>query len=298
MQLLKTWATVLGLVLLIPSFGLAEEEEKLPPEIQKLIDGLKYQTGEVVIGNNLATIALPENFRYLGPEDTDTILVKLWGNPPDETKNLGLIAPADFHPLQANSWVVVLTHENDGHIKDKDADSINYTKLLKEMQASMAEENKERTKAGYKSIQLVGWATPPRYDKEGKKLYWAKELAFGEQAEHTLNYNIRILGRTGVLNLNAIANMDQLQTIEAATPDILQMVSFNPGHRYADFNESTDKLATYGLAALVAGGVAAKTGLLKGLIVALLAFKKVIILGVVGAGTAIAKLFKGKNDSA
>ena len=34
---------------------------------------------------------------------------------------------------------------------------------------------------------------------------------------------------------------------------------------------STDKIATYGLAALVAGGIAAKAGLFKGLLIALLA---------------------------
>ena len=49
-------------------------------------------------------------------------------------------------------------------------------------------------------------------------------------------------------------------------PKLLSMVSFADGHRYADFNENTDPVAAYGLAALVAGGVAAKAGLFKGLI--------------------------------
>src|SRR2546426_2131137 len=36
----------------------------------------------------------------------------------------------------------------------------------------------------------------------------------------------------------------------------------NEGHRYADFVPGTDKVAEYGIAALIAGGVAAKAGLL------------------------------------
>ncbi len=132
------------------------------------------------------------------------------------------------------------------------------------MQASSVELNKEREKEGYEPVQIVGWAASPRYDAAGKKLYWAKELEFGSDPEHTLNYNIRILGRTGVLVLNAIASTKELPVIEQATPELLAAVSFNPGSRYEDFNESTDKMAAYGIAALVAGGVAGEGGALQG----------------------------------
>jgi uncharacterized membrane-anchored protein len=36
-------------------------------------------------------------------------------------------------------------------------------------------------------------------------MYWAKEINFGGDSENTLNYNIRVLGRKGVLLLNFIA---------------------------------------------------------------------------------------------
>ena len=39
-------------------------------------------------------------------------------------------------------------------------------------------------------------------------------------------------------------------------------VKFNDGKRYTDFDSSTDKVAAYGLAALVAGVAAKKLGLL------------------------------------
>ena len=125
---------------------------------------------------------------------------------------------------------------------------------------SAAEESRTGRTQGYPSIALIGWAAPPRYDSVEKKMYWAKELQFGDSPERTLNYNIRILGRRGYLVLNAVGTMDQLAAVEKLAPSVLASVNFQDGHRYADFSPKTDKIATYGLAGLVAGGVLAKAG--------------------------------------
>src|SRR5262249_21235822 len=107
-----------------------------------------------------------------------------------------------------------------------------------------------------------------------------------------------VLGRRGVLVLNAIAAMEQLPDVETNTPKILSAVDFNPGNRYTDFNAgSGDKIATYGLAALIAGGVAAKVGLFKGIWLAILAGKKLIIVGIAAIGAWFRKLF-GKKQGA
>lgn len=78
---------------------------------------------------------------------------------------------------------------------------------------------------------------------------------------HSLNYNIRVRGREGVLILNAVAGMDQLATIKNEMKQVTAFTDFTSGNRYADFIESTDKVAEYGIAALIAGGAAAKLGL-------------------------------------
>ena len=85
--------------------------------------------------------------------------------------------------------------------------------------------------------------------------------------------------------------MGELHTIENVTPQLLSMVEFNQGHRYGDFVASTDKVATYGIAGLVAGGIATKLGLFKGLWVLLLGAKKLVIALVVGAVALVGKLF-------
>jgi uncharacterized membrane-anchored protein len=127
-------------------------------------------------------------------------------------------------------------------------------------------------------------------------MYWAKDLDFG--GGHTLNYDVRVLGREGVLSMNAVAGMDQLGAIRQDMQSLITQADFNPGQRYEDYNKGTDKLAAYGLGALVAGGVAAKMGLFAKLIAVVIAAKKIIIAGVIAVGGALARLFKGRKDQA
>jgi uncharacterized protein DUF2167 len=68
-------------------------------------------------------------------------------------------------------------------------------------------------------------------------------LSFGGETEHTLNYDIRALGRRGVLSLNAVASMDQLQAVEKDMKQVLSFVEFNDGHRYNDYVAGADKVA-------------------------------------------------------
>ena len=268
-------------------------------KMQKLVEGLQFEQGKIVLPGGLATVNVPEGFRFLNGKDAETVLTKLWGNPPDRARPLGLIVPVAGDSPHASlfgrdSWAVIVEYEEDGYVKDDDASKINYSDLLKEMQTGVRGESEARVKDGYDSIELIGWATAPHYDAVAKKLYWAKEIQFGQTKEHTLNYNIRMLGRRGVLVLNAVAGIDQLAEIEKAAPSILSMVEFQDGHRYSDF-QTGDKMATYGLAGLIAGGVLAKAGFFKVLIGALLVGKKFVIVGVIALFGILTKCFSKKD---
>ena len=268
--------------------------------ITQLVKSLKYQSGEIDLRGGLAKLTVPPEFNFLGPDDAETVLVKLWGNPPSDVKPLGLLIPAGLTPLDTNCWVVTIEYNEDGYVKDGDASKINYDDLLKKMQKGIAENNKARQEQGYPPITLVGWAAPPHYDAATHKLYWAKDLKFGDEPHDTLNYSIRMLGRKGVLELNAVAGIGQFATIEQQTPQILGMVDFKEGSRYADFDPKVDQVAKYGIATLVAGGTlaaAAKLGLLKGLWVFIIAAKKFIIIGVIALIAFVKKLFNRGGSS-
>ncbi|HGA2318623.1 TPA: DUF2167 domain-containing protein [Pseudomonas putida] len=255
---------------------------------------LKPQHGNITLPSGIASLQLNNEFYYLSPDDTERLLTEGWGNPPG-FKTLGMIIPTAVNPLADNGWGVIISYKNDGHISDDDAAKIDYAELLEQMKADDEEDNKARREQGYAGLTLLGWAEPPSYDQATHKMYWARELKAEDADQTTLNYSIRVLGREGVLELNAVAAMADLQTIKQETPKILAFTNFTDGNRYADYDAKTDKLAPYGLAALVAGGIAAKAGLFAKIGVALLAFKKFIVLGLVAIAGFIGKLFKRKR---
>jgi uncharacterized membrane-anchored protein len=260
------------------------------PEHAKLPE-FAWQTGTVTLGSNLATITLPEGYRLLGNKDARFVLEELWGNPKDPDV-LGLMFPPNMGPETDNSWAVEISFDDCGYVKDDDARTIDYNDLLKSMQEGTREENKQRKKEGYPTVELLGWAEQPHYDSAKKTLYWAKRLRFEGVEEPQLNYNMRVLGRRGVLQLNPLGAESSLSAIRAAAPTILAASAFTQGNRYEDFSEgSGDKIAAYGIAGLLGAGVLAKAGILKVLL------KPLIFVGVVVAGV-VAKLFGRKKSEA
>ena len=270
---------------------LSAEQQQYVAWAQETWDGMELRTGTVELPGGVASLEVPESFYYLGPEDSKVVLEQIWGNPEDAL-NLGMLFPAGTTPFDGDSWGVTIEYSEEGYIRDDDAADIDYSELLQDMKASTREESKYRVENGYESIDLVGWAEQPYYDAEQKKFYWAKELAFGEMESNILNYNIRVLGRKGVLVLNFIAGMPALDDIKQNRDAVLSMASFNPGYRYEEFDPEIDKVAAYGLGALVTGKVLAKTGVLAGL---LLFLKKGWILIPLAFG-ALLKLFRRRGN--
>ena len=285
-------ATILALVpALLLSAHVAAAQDSTPPRetAEEFESKLGYQTGTINLKDGLATLTLPSDFRFLATEGATRLLEEGWGNPPGSSEGvLGMIIPTEFSPLSDEGWGVIITFDEDGYVDDKGAMEIDYVKLLKEMQASTEETSAQRVKDGYGPIHLIGWAEPPSYNSATHKMYWAKELMFSDSGAHTLNYNVRVLGRRGVLVLNAVGNMGQLPTIKPAMQQVLGFVEFKDGHRYADYLPGKDKAATYGVAGLVAGAIATKAGFFKLLLAGLIAAKKLVIVG----GVAVVAFFK------
>ena len=133
---------------------------------------LGYRTGTIALPGGMATLRLPESFRYLGPEGAKRLLTEGWGNPPGAADGiLGMLIPSASSPLTEEGWGIVIEYEEDGYIDDDDAASIDYGKMLKEMQEDTVASNKERQKQGFGSVTLIGWAEPPSYHAAAHKLY-------------------------------------------------------------------------------------------------------------------------------
>lgn len=291
---------LLATLLLFNNWIYAQETELDSAAIMKLaykayVDSientLNYEYGKVELDGGVATITVPEGYKFLGSEQANYVLTELWGNPQSET--LGMLFPKDISPLSDNfTYAVEVSYSEEGYIDDEDAEDIDYQELLEDMQSDIKESNSARVEQGYSALELVGWASEPFYDTESKKLHWAKELNFDGAEVNTLNYNIRVLGRKGYLNMNAIGDIDILSAFNQDRDKILASVEFNDGYKYSDFNPDIDKVAAYGIGGLIAGKVLAKAGFFA----LLLKFWKFIALGAVAFFGVLKKMIFGSNE--
>ncbi|TLU64632.1 DUF2167 domain-containing protein [Thalassotalea litorea] len=269
------------------------EEEQYQLWAEQTLDSLTPVTGVVEIEDAGATLTVPEQYYFLNQKDARVVLEDIWGNPPSESV-LGMLLPAGLTPFDAESWAVTIEFSQDGYVSDEDAADIDYAELLTQMQEDTESVNEERISAGYPAMHLVGWASTPFYDQTTNKMHWAKELNVDGYEQNTLNYNIRVLGRKGVLVLNFIAAMEQKDIIDAQLDSVLAMADFDQGSRYADFDPEIDEVAAYGVGALVAGKVLAKTGFLAAAIIFL---KKFGIFILIAIGAFLKKLFSRKTKT-
>jgi len=299
---------MLALVFSLPLFSKKGEPKKLSAEdsvalylekVQTYIDSVnksfKYETGEITLEGGYAKIKVPSGFKFLNAEQSKTVLVDLWGNP-NANGIVGMLFPDKYSPSDSASWAFTISFDDMGYVEDDDAEDMDYTELLETMKKETQEGNADRQAQGYEPIQLIGWASSPFYDKERKVLHWAKEYKFGEASSNTLNYDVRVLGRKGVLSMNAVGSMASLPEVKPVINYLLAAVEFSEGNKYSDFNPELDKVAAWTVGGLVAGKVLAKIGFL-----ALLAkYAKLIFIGVAAVGAGAWRWLRGrfrKNDS-
>jgi len=287
---------IFAAAVLVPSVVLAQApaDEAAAPERE-----FKPEFGKVVVGDNIATIDLPDGFVYFQQADARYIVEQKWQNLPDEG-TLGLImnVPPDSEEgeEEAPSWGIVVSYDEMGHVNDDDAGDIKYDELLKGMQEDNAAANEERAKLGYPQFDIAGWAEAPHYDAAARKLYWAVALKSPGEEEQSLNYDIRILGRKGALVLGAVSGLDQLKQVADGSKIILEKTEFTAGNRYADFDSNVDKVAAVGIGGLIAGKVLLKGGIIAALLKFAGAFIKPLIALLAVAGAGLAKLFGRKKD--
>ncbi|WP_271299383.1 DUF2167 domain-containing protein [Sphingomonas sp. CV7422] len=254
---------------------------------------LTRQYGDVVVGPAKATLHLGTRYYFVPADDAKAVIVKLWGNPPDAGEGvLGIVFEKDRTSYD-NDWGAVVTYDRTGHVSDKDAASEDYDALVAEIRANEQAENPKRQKAGYPTEYFVGWAQAPTYDSARHALIWARNIRFSDSKTNVLNYDVRLLGRDGVLSLNMISGMPQLLEVRGAAQALAGAAHFAKGATYADYDPSVDKTAAYGLAGLVAAGAGVAVAKKLGLLAILLALGKKFLILFLAAGAAITRYAKG-----
>jgi uncharacterized membrane-anchored protein len=232
---------------------------------------------------DIAQVQVPAGYVFVDGKGLRALLKK--AGEPVSGNEMGLLRPTN------HAWTVIFEFRDIGYVKDDDKNNLDADKLLKAIKQGTAEANKERVKNGNAPLEVVGWEQPPKYDETTHNLEWCIRGTSEDRA--IVNFNTRLLGRKGVMEAVLIVDPEKLPETMPAFRDVLANYSFQTGQTYAEYH-SGDKVAKYGLAALVLGGAAvgaAKLGLFTWLLVFLKKGFKLIVVAVVAIIASIKKLF-------
>jgi uncharacterized membrane-anchored protein len=242
-----------------------------------------------------AVLKLPDDYFFI-PKAEGARLLRALGNTVGEQTFVGLIVGAK----PGNEWIVATRYIKDGYIKDDDAKNWDANELLQSLKDGTEEANKDRAVRGFAELEVLGWVEKPTYDATTHRLVWSllsKHKNAPDSAVKGVNYNTYALGRDGYFSLNLLTNSDSVGADKGAAHTLLAALAYNPDKRYEDFDASTDHIAAYGLAALVAGVAAKKAGLFVIIFAFAAKFAKVIALGALAVGGGIWKLFRRRPES-
>lgn len=294
------WLT-LGLAAMAMTAGVAvaadAKDEPNDAKVQKaiaLLKSIEWQNGPGTgqLGT-VAEIKIPAGYRFTG-RDGARKWSELGQNIPNNA-DVGVLMPTD-----RSGWFIVFTYEDSGHVADDEKSNLDAAAIFETLRQGNDAENEERRQRGWAPLELVGWKTPPAYEDATHNLVWA--LRVRSEGRESINYNTKLLGRTGVMSATLVVDPDKFESALVPNNQLLKGYQFTNGSKYAEWKPG-EKIAQYGLTGLITGGLvvaAAKTGLLAKFGVLIAKFAKVIIIGIAALGAAAAKVFRsifGGNKS-
>jgi uncharacterized membrane-anchored protein len=277
--------TALALLCAIASPAFAQQPA--PPQLTP-----EHGPKAIPLGDQ-GSLKLPAGYLFLNEKDAGAMLT-YWGNPGPH-KVMGMVLSED----EKDGWAISLRFRPEGYVKDEDAKSWDADELFKSVKEGTEASNAERKKMGGGELHVIDWVQKPTYDAATHRLAWGMraEAVDGGERHDSVNFKTYVLGREGYIEMNLMTDPQTLPAAKPRATELLAATSFVDGKRYEDFSASTDKVAAYGLAALVAGGVAKKVGLLATVGLLFAKFWKIILVGLALFGGGIAKLFGRKKDA-
>jgi uncharacterized membrane-anchored protein len=260
-----------------------EAESPEAAEARRKFEGIAWRDGPVTgdLGSR-AKVETPEGLRFANGRDTRTLL-ELMQNTTDGNE-LGMVASPDLE------WFVVFEFDESGYVDDEDKDSLDADALLRSLREGQSEANAARAARGWDTLHIDGWATPPYYDPSTNNLEWATKLRGGDGGV-SINHNSRALGRRGVMVITLVTDPELYEQVLPQFRELLAGYQFKAGERYSEYT-SGDRVAEFGLTALIAGGVGAvavKSGALGKL-------WKFIAAGLVAVGALFKRIFGGGSS--
>jgi len=274
--------SIVLIALFVACFGLSAIAQDNP------FAKLPWKIGPTIVQlGSHASLEIPAGYAFLDPNGTRALNI-LNQNPSGNADEYTLA-------VQSGDWIAYFAYEDTGYVKDDE--KIDADDILAAVRSGTERSNQERRSRGWSELKLLGWSSKPEYDSQLKSLAWS--FVFESESSHkdVVNYNTRLLGRHGVMDVVVVATPEKLG---GAIDDFKRKVPgfhFAPGETYGEYKPG-DHVAAYGLAALITGGavaVAAKKGLFTVIGGFLLAAWKFVLAGLVAMSAWFKSLFKKKQ---
>lgn len=265
--------------------GTENGDQAAMSEAEKQYRSIKWQEAgaDAQLGAE-AHVKIPEGYVFTGRQGTQT-LMQLYGNLLTQWEQ-GYIEPV----AEDENWFVVFEYENAGHVKDDEKEDLDADAIMENFKENDKGSNEERKRMGMPALNTVGWLVPPYYNEQTHNLEWA--LLLESEGEQNVNYNIRLLGREGIMHVTVVTGTEEFEEVKTKIPALLEGFAFNPGRTYAEYQEG-DKLADYGLMAMLGVGAAVGVGFFAKNAKLIFA---AIAAAAVGVVSFIKKLFGRKNQ--
>ncbi|HJV73246.1 MAG TPA: DUF2167 domain-containing protein [Noviherbaspirillum sp.] len=258
---------------------------------------LVYGPASVTLGDQ-AQMTLQRGQAFVPPELTKQAF-KIFKADSKPEGLMGMVVPGlpGDEKVEDDWGAVVLVYTPLGFVRDEDAKSWQFDKLLANIRASTEKDNAQKRASGRPEQEVTGWVETPHYDANTHRLLWS--IRYQEKAKLEsayVAYNTTALGRYGMLQFIFVTEAEKISLRKDLAAQLLNTIHFNPGKRYQDYAEGTDKVAEIGLAALIGGVAAKKLGLFAVLLGVLVKWGK-LIAGAVAGGVLLLKFRKKKNSA-
>ena len=268
--------------------GVFAQGDQLSPQIRSAFEKIERtivtKPGLVPLGS-LATLNLQPGSCFVPPASTREFMIALGNTFSGEV--LGMIIAGSQGEWNLDI-MIVLESSPSGHILDADANKLDATAILDSIRSSTEAANVDRKLRNEGELKVLGWDEPPYYDQPKRLLVWSINTLESDN-KASINYNQNMLGRDTLLRMVALGSVDNAK-IKRFAKSAASHITYNPGMRYEDYQPGVDKLAEYGLAALIAGIAAKKLGFLALLLAFFVKGWKIILIVMVFFGGTIYKL--------
>ena len=254
----------------------------LPAAAAAQLDKIPWAKGPTkgVLGAE-ATITVPASCLFTGMDGVKAFLEATQNNASGNERGV-LLCPANG---TTDTWFVLFSYDESGYVRDDEGASLDADAILESVRRGTEAGNRERKRRGWGTLTVEGWATKPFYDRATNNLTWAI-TARDNEGGRTVNHSVRLLGRGGVMHADLVTTPQQLAALVPTFNTMIGGYTYSAGYKYAEWR-SGDKVAAYGLTALVAGGAGValvKSGLL-------VKFWKLIVIGFAALVGALKRLW-------